>query len=86
MPINVCMVATAAVTHETTLAAWWDGGPEIRVHRHAGGAVHVVARWRVWNDVWDCPLIEPSRESFERYVRARLEEPGCLDELFAVEV
>jgi hypothetical protein len=28
-------------------------------------------------------LIEPTRDSFERFVAARLEEPGLLDELVA---
>lgn len=83
MPVSVCMVATAEVGR-TTFAAWWDGGPEIRVHRHDAGSVHVVARWRVWNDAWDCPLIDPTADAFARYVRARFEEPGCLDDLVAV--
>ena len=36
-----------------TLAAWWDGGREIRVHIDAGGGVCCVQRWDVWNEVWD---------------------------------
>jgi len=82
MPITTCMVATVRVA-ETTIAAWWDGGPEIRVHRDDGDEVRVVARWPVWNDVWDCPLIEPTRDSFERFLRGRLAEPGMLADLVA---
>ena len=84
MPITTAMVATVR-TSGATLAAWWDGGREVRVHvAGAGGAAHVET-WRVWNEEWDCPLIEPTRESFERFVRLRLDEPGILDGLLAVE-
>jgi len=83
MPMQTVLVTTVPVADDVTLAAWWDGGREIRVHRDAGGAVTVVGRWAIWNPEWDCPLIEPTRESFERFVRGRLQEPGILDELLA---
>lgn len=37
--------------------------------------------WPIWNEAWDTPLIAVSRESFERFVVGRLEEPGVLVEL-----
>jgi len=37
--------------------------------------------WPIWNEAWDTPLISVSRESFERFVVGRLEEPGVVDEL-----
>ena len=37
----------------------------------------------VENEEWDCPLIEATRDSFERFLRGRLAEPGMLAELVA---
>ncbi len=83
MPITTSMMATLRLADEVTLAAWWDGGREIGIHIDAGNGAACVHRWNVWNDVWDCPLIEPTLESFERFMRGRLAEPGMLAELVA---
>ena len=83
MPINTSMVATVRLRDGATLAAWWDGGRNIGIHIDAGHGLEQVDRWDVWNTEWDCPLIEPTRQSFERFVAARLEEPGLLQELVA---
>ena len=80
MKVSTVRVTTVRLDGRT-LAAWWDGGREIRLHTDAGGVVCCVQKWDVWNEVWDCPLIEPTRESFERFVRGRLQEPGVLAEL-----
>ena len=77
------MVATVRLRDGATLAAWWDGGRNIGIHIDAGHGLEQVDRWDVWNTEWDCPLIEPTRQSFERFVAARLEEPGLLQELVA---
>jgi hypothetical protein len=85
MKITTAMVATASADDGRTVAAWWDGGPEVRLHVvDAGGAAH-VSTWRVWNEEWDCPLVEPTFEAFTRFVALRLGEPGTLDELLAPE-
>ena len=83
MPMQTVLVTTVPVADDVTLAAWWDCGREIRVHRDAGGAVSVVGRWAIWNQDRECPLIEPTRESFERFVRRHLQEPGILDQRLA---
>ena len=84
MPMTTVLVTTVRVSGEATLAAWWDGGREIRLHIDTGSGPAPVQSWRVWNEEWDCPLIEPTRDSFERFVANRLEEPGLLDELLAI--
>ena len=83
MKFTTVLVATVRLEDGRTLAAWWDGGREIRVHIDAGGGAAAVQTWPIWNEAWDCPLIEPTREVFERFVQGRLEEPGLLDELVA---
>ncbi len=84
MPMTTVLVTTVRMNDGTTLAAWWDGGREIRLHVDTGSGPAPVQSWRVWNEEWDCPLIEPTRDSFERFVAGRLEEPGLLDELLAI--
>ena len=83
MPINTSMVATVRLGDGATLAAWWDGGRHIGIHIDAGQGLEPIDRGNVWNDVWDCPLIEPTRDSFERFLRGRLAEPGMLADLVA---
>ena len=83
MPITTSMVATVRLGDGATLAAWWDGGRHIGIHIDCGHGLDQIDRWNVWNTEWDCPLIEPTRQSFERFVAARLEEPGLLQELVA---
>ena len=83
MPIKTSMVATVRLGDGATLAAWWDGGRHIGIHIETGHGPEPVDRWNVWNDVWDCPLIEPTRDSFERFLRGRLAEPGMLADLVA---
>ena len=83
MPITTSMVATVRLGDGATLTAWWDGGREIGIHMDTGHGPERIDRWNVWNEEWDCPLIEPTRDYFERFVRGRLAEPGLLDELVA---
>ena len=49
----------------------------------AGTVPERVAHLNAWNEDWNYPLIEPTRDSFERFVAARLKEPGMLDDLVA---
>jgi hypothetical protein len=81
MPITTSMVATVRLGDGATLAAWWDGGREIGIHIDGGHGPEQIDRWNVWNEEWDCPLIEPTRDSFERFLRGRLAEPGMLGTL-----
>jgi len=83
MPMTTVLVTTAKLSDGTTLAAWWDGGREIRLHVDGGGGPAPGQTWLIWNEEWDSPLIEPTRDSFERFVAGRLAEPGILDELVA---
>jgi len=75
------MVTSVAVEPGVRIAASWDGGRLISVHVDRDGITQRVAVWPVWNFAWDAPLIAPTIESFERFVRGRLEEPGTVDEL-----
>jgi hypothetical protein len=81
MPITTSMVATVRLGDGVTLAACWDGGREIGIHIDTGHSPEQIDRCSVWNEEGNCPLIEPTRESFERFVRGRLGEPGVLIEL-----
>jgi hypothetical protein len=83
MPITTSMVATVRLGDGATLAAWWDGGRHIGIHIDCGHGLEQIDRWNVWNEEWNCPLIEPTRESFERFLRGRLAEPGMLADLVA---
>ena len=53
------------------------------IHIDTGNGPEQIDRWNVWNEEWDCPLIEPTRDSFERFLRGRLAEPGMLADLVA---
>lgn len=78
------MVCTVEVATGTHLAAVWDGGPSIAVFVHVRGHPHRAAEWPIWNDAWDAPLIEPTRDSFERFVVGRLSEPGIVQDLIGL--
>jgi len=79
---HLSMVCTVEV-EATHVAACWDGGPTIAVFVHVDGLPRRAAEWSIWIEEWDSPLIEPTRESFERFVVARLSEPGAVEELLA---
>lgn len=79
---HTSMVCTVEV-EAAHVAACWDGGPTIAVFVHVDGLPRRAAEWAIWNPVWDSPLIEPTRESFQRFVVARLSEPGAVEELLA---
>ena len=80
-PIATMLVCQVQAAEDIVVGACWDGGPSIGVHIHTGGRATRAASWPVWNDDWDSPLISVTRESFERFVVGRLQEPGVLDEL-----
>jgi hypothetical protein len=75
------LVVTFDAAPGLRIGAVWDGGPTIGVHVDRDGHATRVADWPIWNPAWDCPLIQPTRESFERFVAGRLAEPGVADEL-----
>ena len=75
------LVCSVEVSDAVTVGACWDGGPTIGIHIEAGCRTVRATSWPIWNDAWDTPLISVSRESFERFVVGRLEEPGIVDEL-----
>lgn len=75
------MVCTVAASDTVHVAACWDGGPTISLMIEADGRTSRVGEWPIWNPIWDSPLIEPTRESFERFVVGRLSQPGVLAEL-----
>ena len=80
-PIATLLVSQVQVSEALVVGACWDGGPTIGIHvEHAGRTVR-AASWPIWNEAWDTPLISVSRESFERFVVGRLNEPGVVDEL-----
>lgn len=74
----VCTVESGAGVH---VGACWDGGENIAVFVHINGQPRRVIAWPIWNPVWDAPLIEPTRDSFERFVVGQLAQPGVLAEL-----
>jgi hypothetical protein len=76
----VCTLEAAPGVH---VGASWDGGKTIWVHVASEGRTVRAAGWRIWNDEWDTPLIEPTRQSFEGFVAARVSEPGAVGELLA---
>jgi len=75
------LVCTFEVAEGLAVGAVWDGGPTIGLHVDRDGQTVRVAGWSIWNHAWDCPLILPTPESFERFIAGRLAEPGVLDEL-----
>jgi len=81
MQPSTLLVCTVRVADTLVVGACWDGGPSIGVHVQGEGRAARVSSWPIWNPVWDAPLIEPTRESFERFVVGRLTEPGVVEEL-----
>jgi hypothetical protein len=82
--IGCHLVVTIDLGDGLTLAAAWDGGPQIGLHLDRDGVTAPAGSWPIWNPAWDSPLIQPTRESFERFVAGRLAEPGVADELVAL--
>lgn len=80
-PISTLLVCQVQVSDTIVVGACWAGGPSIGVHVHAGGRAARAESWPIWNPVWDTPLIETTRESFERFIVGRLQEPGVVEEL-----
>ncbi len=83
MPITTVFVCTVTIAPGVHLGCVWDGGPSIAVHLDRDGHTDRLADWPVWNEAWDSPLIAPTRESFERFVTARVSEAGFLAECAA---
>ena len=80
-PIATLLVCQVQASETVVVGACWDGGPTIGIHIEADGRTSRATSWPIWNEAWDTPLIAVSRESFERFVVGRLEEPGVVDEL-----
>ena len=78
--LGTSMVCTVEV-EGTHVAACWDGGPAIAVFVEGSGQPRRAAEWPIWNPAWGSPLIQPTRESFERFVVGRLSEPGAVEGL-----
>jgi hypothetical protein len=83
-PIATLLVCQVQASETVIVGACWDGGPTIGIHIEAGSRTVRATSWPIWNDEWDTPLISVSRESFERFVVGRLEEPGVVDELLGL--
>ena len=81
MQSHKLLVCTVTVSDALAVGACWIGGPTIGVHIEHGGTILRATSWPIWNEAWDTPLISVSRESFERFVVGRLNEPGVVDEL-----
>ena len=64
-----------------TITCLDDGNKQHRIYIEADGRTSRATSWPIWNEAWDAPLISVSRESFERFVVGRLNEPGVVDEL-----
>lgn len=79
--LGTTMVCTVEAATDVHVGACWDGGASIAVFVHINGLPRRAVAWPIWNPIWDSPLIEPTRESFERFVLARLDEPGVVEEL-----
>lgn len=79
--VGTILVCTVEVMPGVHVGATWDGGPSIGIHITRPGGPARIASWPIWNEAWDSPLIEPTRESFERFVSARLAEVGVVDGL-----
>jgi len=80
-PIATLLVCQVQASETVVVGACWDGGPTIGIHIKVDGRTSRATSWPIWNDAWDTPLISVSRESFERFVVGRLNEPGIVDEL-----
>lgn len=83
MRSNTLLVCSVEL-EEVRIGCTWDGGPRVAVHVEQAGSLRRVGSWDVWNDAWGSPLIEATRESFERFVRMRLAEPGLVDQLVGI--
>lgn len=81
--IGTLLVATFELDRNIHIGATWDGGPDIVLHVELEATLSRATTWSIWNPAWGSPLIEFTRESFERYVANRLSEPGAADELIA---
>jgi hypothetical protein len=55
----------------------------IKIYGGVAGTA-VATAWPTWNKAWDTPLISVTRESFERFVVGRLNEPGVVGELMGL--
>ena len=75
------LVCSVEVNDGLTVGACWNGGPTIGIHIEVDGRTVRATSWPIWNPDWNSPLISVSRESFERFVVGRLEEPGVVDGL-----
>jgi hypothetical protein len=82
--IDSHLVVVVEIEAGLRVAATWNGGRSVALHIDREGLTVPAGRWPVWNHAWDCPLIEATRESFARFVAARLTEPGVADELVAL--
>jgi hypothetical protein len=74
------LVCTVTV-EDGRLGCVWDGGRRVAVHVELAGGLRRVADWDIWNHEWDTPLVDMTPESFERFVRIRLAQPGLVEEL-----
>lgn len=83
-PIATLLVCSVRASEAVVVGACWDGGPTIGIHIEHGGRTVRATSWPIWNDAWDTPLIAATRESFERFVVGRLEEPGVVEELMGL--
>lgn len=79
--LGTLLVCTIEVSEAVRIAACWDGGPDISVFVDVGGEPRRTVVWPIWNPIWETPLIEPTRASFERFVVGRLSQPGAVDEV-----
>jgi hypothetical protein len=79
--LGTLMVCTVEASDAVHVAACWDGGPTISLMIEVDGRTRRVGEWAIWNEEWDAPLIQPTRESFERFVVGRLSQTGVLVEL-----
>lgn len=79
--LGTLLVCTVAVSEASHVAACWDGGPTISVFVEVDGQPRRTVAWPIWNPIWEAPLIEPTRDSFQRFVLARLDEAGVVEEL-----
>jgi hypothetical protein len=82
--IGTLLVCTVEVSDSVRVGAAWNGGPTIGIHVEIDGRTTRATSWAIWNPIWGVPLIDATRESFERFVVGRLSEPGTVDELVAL--
>lgn len=80
-PIATLLVCQVQASERVVVGACWDGGRTIGIHIGHDGRTARATSWPIWNEAWDTPLIAATRESFERFVVGRLNEPGVVEEL-----